>query len=64
MKDTALILGGVSFENRLFTGTGKFSSNSQIPAMLEASGSQIITVALRRIDSSSPVENILELDNW
>ena len=60
MKDTALILGGVSFENRLFTGTGKFSSNSQIPAMLEASGSQIITVALRRIDSSSPVENILE----
>ena len=60
MKDTALLLGGVRFENRLFTGTGKFSSNSQIPAMLEASGSQMITVALRRMDTSSPVENILD----
>ena len=60
MQDTKLILGGVSFENRLITGTGKFSSKSQIPKMLEASGSQMITVALRRIDFSSPVENILE----
>lgn len=60
MQDTKLTLGGVTFDSRLFTGTGKFSSNSQIPAMLEASGSQMITVALRRIDSSSPVENILE----
>lgn len=60
MQDEKLTLGGVSFDSRLFTGTGKFSSNGQIPKMLEASGSQMITVALRRIDNSSPVENILE----
>ena len=60
MQDSKLVLGGVSFNSRLLTGTGKFSSNSQIPAMLDASGSEMITVALRRIDFSSPVENILE----
>lgn len=60
MQDKKLILGGVEFDSRLFTGTGKFSSNELIPKMLSASGSQMITVALRRIDNTSPVENILE----
>ncbi|TKB12346.1 thiazole synthase [Desulforhopalus sp. IMCC35007] len=59
MEDNVLNLGGVSFGSRLFTGTGKFSSNQLIPHMLAASGSQMITVALRRIDLSSPTENIL-----
>ncbi|MFT5697324.1 MAG: thiazole synthase [Desulforhopalus sp.] len=59
MKDKLLTLGNVTFESRLFTGTGKFSSNELIPEMLKASGSQMITVALRRIDSTSPIENIL-----
>ena len=60
MADDALILGGVRFTNRLFTGTGKFASNDQIPAMLAASGSQMITVALRRVDQSGRAENILD----
>ena len=60
MTDDALILGGVRFTNRLFTGTGKFASNDQIPAMLAASGSQMITVALRRVDQSGRAENILD----
>ena len=60
MNDDALILGGVRFASRLLTGTGKFSANSQIPAMLAASGSQLITVALRRVDSSGYAENILD----
>lgn len=60
MIDDALILGGVRFTNRLFTGTGKFASNDQIPAMLAASGSQMITVALRRVDQSGRAENILD----
>ncbi|PHR24502.1 MAG: thiazole synthase [Desulfotalea sp.] len=59
MQDEKLTLGKISFESRLLTGTGKFSANELIPKMLAASGSQMITVALRRIDSSSPVENIL-----
>ena len=55
-----LVIGGVSFSNRLFTGTGKFAAHSQIPEMLEASGSQMITVALRRIDLSGKAENVLD----
>ncbi|MDL2268544.1 thiazole synthase [Desulfosarcina sp. OttesenSCG-928-A07] len=58
-QDDALVLGGVRFTNRLFTGTGKFASNAKIPKMLAASGSQMITVALRRIDLASRTENIL-----
>lgn len=60
MQDEKLTLGGVGFDSRLLTGTGKFSANEFIPKMLDASGSQMITVALRRIDASSPVENILQ----
>lgn len=57
--DQLLCLGGVEFRSRLFTGTGKFADNSVIGAMLEASGSQLITVALRRIDLSKGGDNIL-----
>ncbi|MBU1342090.1 MAG: thiazole synthase [Proteobacteria bacterium] len=57
-KDT-LILGKVEFTSRLFTGTGKFASRQLIAPMLEASGSQLITIALRRVDSDSKNENIL-----
>ena len=60
MIDDALLLGGRTFTNRLFTGTGKFGANAQIPGMLAASGSQMITVALRRVDASAGTENILE----
>lgn len=60
MKNDALTLGGVTFTNRLFTGTGKFAANALIPKMLAASGSQMITVALRRIDTTTHSENILD----
>lgn len=52
LHDDALILGGVRLTSRLFMGTGKFGREEQIPAIAEASGSQIITVALRRVDLS------------
>lgn len=60
MKDDVLMLGGKKLSNRLLTGTGKFAAHSQIPKMLAASGSQMITVALRRVDTSAQSENILE----
>ena len=60
MKNDVLQLGPVTFSNRLFTGTGKFADNGLIPRMLAASGSQMITVALRRIDQNARSENILE----
>ncbi|PIE57560.1 MAG: thiazole synthase [Desulfobulbus propionicus] len=60
MKKQDVRLGDVTFTNRLFTGTGKFASNESIPEMLKASGSQMITVALRRIDMQSQTDNILQ----
>lgn len=38
------------FQSRLLLGTGKFSSTSSMRSALEASGSEIVTVALRRVD--------------
>ena len=60
MENDVLKLGGATFTNRLFTGTGKFAANALIPKMLAASGSQMITVALRRIDTTTQSENILD----
>lgn len=59
MQRDALILGGKTFSCRLFTGTGKFADRASIPGMLAASGSQMITVALRRVDATAGSENIL-----
>ena len=44
MTDDALCIGTMRFTNRLFTGTGKFAANAQIPKMLAASGSQMIKI--------------------
>jgi thiazole synthase len=60
MEKDPLQLGNVTLTNRLFTGTGKFASNALIPGMLKASGSEMITVALRRIDTTARSENILD----
>lgn len=60
MEEEQLIIGGHRFSSRLFTGTGKFSAKSWIPKMLAASGSEMITVALRRIDSGGVGGNILD----
>lgn len=59
MENKPLNLGGHVFNSRLFTGTGKFASKSLIAPMLKKSGSQMITVALRRVDPGSKNENIL-----
>ncbi len=51
------------FTSRLFLGTGKFSSNESMRDALESSGTEIVTVALRRADLSGkhdPYANILE----
>lgn len=58
-KMDKFILKGHEFGSRLLTGTGKFSDKNLVALMLEASGSQIITMALRRINFQNPKENIL-----
>lgn len=58
MRDT-LIIGGQEINSRLFVGTGKFSNHRLVSAAIEASGAQVVTVALRRIDFDSEEENML-----
>src|SRR4029077_10900751 len=58
-----LKIAGREFSSRLLVGTGKFSSNEIMRDALAASGTEIVTVALRRADLSGkhdPFANILD----
>ena len=58
-----LVIAGRTFASRLLLGTGKFSSNELMRDALAASGTEIVTVALRRADlsgKSDPFANILD----
>ncbi|MDR1856939.1 MAG: thiazole synthase [Desulfovibrio sp.] len=44
------VIAGVTIASRLFIGTGKYGSDALIPAVAEASGASVITVAMRRVD--------------
>jgi thiazole synthase len=58
-----LVIAGREFSSRLFLGTGKFPSPESMRDALTASGTQMVTVALRRADLSGkkdPFANILE----
>ncbi|HWL36339.1 MAG TPA: thiazole synthase [Frankiaceae bacterium] len=50
MTDDPLIIGNRTFASRLLLGTGKFSSNAVMRDSIVASGTEIVTVALRRVD--------------
>lgn len=54
-----LIIGGRSFSSRLFVGTGKFSSNEVMRDAIIASGSQMVTAALKRIDTDNRDDDML-----
>lgn len=54
-----LTIGGKAIESRLFIGSGKYSSNELIPRIVERSGAQVVTVAVRRVDMESKDENLL-----
>lgn len=60
-SDTPLTIGDRQFDSRLMLGTGKYRSNEEMRAALAASGAEIVTVALRRIDFDDPASrSILE----
>jgi thiazole synthase len=62
--DDVLIIGGITFRSRLMLGTGKYRSADEMNAALEASGCEIVTVALRRIDLNNPKRSILDEIDW
>jgi thiazole synthase len=48
--DAPLAIGGRTFRSRLMVGTGKYRDNGEMVRAIEASGAEIVTVAVRRVD--------------
>ena len=62
-SSSPLVIADREFQSRLLVGTGKFASNTVMRDALRASGTEIVTVALRRADLSGnrdPFANILD----
>lgn len=55
-----LILGDKIFKSRLFTGTGKFSSNLLMQQAIQESGSELVTVALKRVNLADGKDDMLQ----
>ncbi len=60
MKEDVWQLGGRTFRSRIIVGTGKYSSLDETRAALAASGAEIVTVALRRVDLTSKEPTVLD----
>ncbi len=58
-RDTPLVIAGREFRSRLLVGTGKYATMEQMEQCLDASGAEIITVALRRVDLTGKTPNLL-----
>src|SRR5258708_35699143 len=62
-SSSPLVIADREFQSRLLVGTGNFASNTVMRDALHASGTEIVTVALRRADLSGnhdPFANILD----
>jgi len=66
--DDLLRIGSHAFRSRLFVGTGKYQSVEQTREALEASGAEVVTVALRRVDlkdrSAGSLMTLLGSKRW
>ncbi|HEX2647435.1 MAG TPA: thiazole synthase [Candidatus Dormibacteraeota bacterium] len=59
------VVAGAKLRSRLFVGTGKYRSDPEMVASLEASGCELVTVALRRLDLDDPnKKTILDVIDW
>lgn len=57
--NSRLVIGGREFTSRLFLGTGKFSSNTLMQDAIEASKTEMVTMAMKRIDMSNEQDDML-----
>lgn len=60
MKDKPLRIGNYTFKSRLFVGTGKYETFQLMADALEASGTEVVTVAVRRVNLSGEGESLLD----
>ena len=63
-EDSSLQIGGKSFSSRLMVGTGKYASSKVMIESLSNTESEIVTVAVRRIQNNQSGENLLEKIDW
>lgn len=63
MQD-ALVIAGRDFRSRLFLGTGKFPSNDALRGAIDSTGTEMVTVALRRVDlaAEDDILDAIDLD--
>jgi len=60
-----LVIGGKSFSSRLVVGTGRYRTNEEMVEAIEASGTEMVTVAIRRLNLEDPTEKtILDYIDW
>ncbi len=57
--NSPLQIAGETFQSRLFLGTGKFASNDLMFQAIEASGSELVTVALKRVEINSEHDELI-----
>ena len=54
-----LIIAGKEFSSRLFLGTGKFDSNEKMSQAIEASGTEMVTIAMKRVELGNSEDDML-----
>ena len=65
LEDSPLNIAGKNFQSRLMTGTGKYRSIEEMQQSVIASGCEIVTVAVRRVQSNAPGhEGLAEALDW
>ncbi len=61
MTGDTLVIAGIEFRSRLWVGTGKYKDFAETKAAIEASGADVVTVAVRRVNVTDPAkENLLD----
>ncbi|MBE9208063.1 glycine oxidase ThiO [Nostoc sp. LEGE 06077] len=65
LPDSPLVIAGKTFQSRLMTGTGKYRSIAEMQQSIITSGCQIVTVAVRRVQTKTPGhEGLAEALDW
>lgn len=58
-----LKIADTTFTSRLFTGTGKFATPTLMAEAIKASGSQLVTMAMKRVDLKNGNDDLIALLN-
>lgn len=65
MRDDRLTIAGKSFRSRLIVGTGRYRGMEEMSNAIDASGAELVTVAIRRLPLDKPAEpNLMDYLDW